>query len=83
MMTPNMELDQLLTIADVARILVCSEANVYALIEAGQLPYVAVGKSKGYRVAPKDLTQFIERRRIQHDNPKEKVPRPRLKHIKL
>ena len=38
---------ELLTVAEAARILVCSEANVYGLIDAGQLPYVPIGKAIG------------------------------------
>ena len=82
-MTQVAELDPLLTIADAARILVCSEANVYALIEAGHLPYVRVGRSKGYRLDPADLSAFIQKRRVQKAEKKPKAPRPRLKHIRL
>lgn len=77
------ELDSLLTIADVARILACSEANVYAMIEAGHLPYVRIGRSKGYRLDPADLSAFIQRRKVQKAGTKPKAPRPRLKHIRL
>lgn len=36
-MSHSTRIDELLTIADVAGLLVYSEANVYALIDAGQL----------------------------------------------
>jgi excisionase family DNA binding protein len=75
--------DALLTIKQVAAILVCSEKNVYALIEGGQLPYVPIGKSKGYRIDRKDLSTFITSRKMQNEGRKLKAPRPRLKHIKV
>ena len=78
-----MSVKELLPVSDVARILVCSEANVYSLIDAGELPYVPIGKSKGYRIDPADLTAFIQKRKVQKQRAKRKVPRPRLKHIKL
>ena len=49
----------LMTIKQTAAILHCSEQNVYALIEQGELPYIPIGKSKGYRIDPSDLTNFI------------------------
>ena len=82
-MGQQLQIHGLLTIADVARILVCSGANVYALIDAGQLPYVRIGKSKGYRIDPADLASFIQERKVQKEGVKHKAPRPRLKHIKV
>jgi excisionase family DNA binding protein len=82
-MSQPIQIDELLTIADVARILVCSEANVYALIDAGHLPYIRIGKTKGYRIDPADLASFLEERKIQKEGVKRKTTRPRLKHIKL
>ena len=79
----SQQLVELLTIADVARILVCSEANVYALIDAGSLPFVRIGRNKGYRIDPADLSSFIQKRKVQKEGRKSKTPRPRLKHIKL
>ncbi|MEZ6052576.1 MAG: excisionase family DNA-binding protein [Planctomycetaceae bacterium] len=40
---------RLLTIREAAGLLCCSEANVYALKEAGELPFVCVGV-QGYRI---------------------------------
>ncbi len=74
---------KLLTVADVAQCLGCSEANVYALLEAGELPYVPIGKSKGYRIDPADLERFIGSRKVRNEGAKPKAPRPRLKHIRL
>lgn len=75
---------RLLTITETAACLGCSEANVYALINAGKLPYVPVGKRKGYRVSVEDVQTFIEARKVQKQ-PTETKPnyRPRLRHIRL
>lgn len=75
---------RLLTITETAECLGCSEANVYALIDAGKLPYVPVGKRKGYRVSLEDVQTFIEARKVQKQ-PTETKPnyRPRLRHIRL
>jgi excisionase family DNA binding protein len=79
---PNL---QLLTIADVARVLACSEANVYAIIESGALPYLTIGKSKGYRVDRQDLAAFIESRKVGKQGVEEQPPgpRPRLRHLRI
>lgn len=58
------EVLKLLTIAQAADHLTCSPATVYALIEAGQLPVVSIGKSKGYRIDPSDLDAFILERKF-------------------
>ena len=75
---------RLLTITETAECLGCYEANVYALIDAGKLPYVPVGKRKGYRVSLDDVRTFIEARKVQKQ-PTETKPnyRPRLRHIRL
>ncbi len=75
---------RLLTIPETALALSCSEANVYALIEAGKLPYVAVGKRKGYRVAAEDIQTFIDSHKIEKRPTETRPPvRPRLRHIRL
>ena len=76
---------QLLTIADVARVLACSEANVYAIIDFGALPYLTIGRSKGYRVDQQDLAAFIEDRKKGKQGVEDKAPspRPRLRHIEI
>ena len=78
-------LAKLLTVAEAARILGCSDANVYAHITAGRLPFVSVGTSKGYRIDPKDLIEFIRKRKVRNEGEKPKARRPQLKlrHIKL
>lgn len=74
---------QLLTVKEVAERLQCSDANVYALVEAGQLPFVRIGRSKGYRIDAGDLAAFIEERKVQKTGAKPRPPRPRLKHIRF
>jgi excisionase family DNA binding protein len=82
--TPDSE-TRLLTVNETATLLGCSRANVYALIDAGELPVISVGKSRGYRIDRQDIEQFIERRKTCKEGRKPAPPatRPRLKHIKL
>ncbi|MBX3436063.1 MAG: helix-turn-helix domain-containing protein [Planctomycetaceae bacterium] len=74
---------RLLSVAQAARFLGCSEANVYALLETGELAYVPIGRRKGYRIDILDLESFIEGRKKKQAAAPVKVPRPRLKHIRL
>ncbi len=76
---------QLLTVGATALLLGCSRANIYGLIEAGELPVVAVGKSRGYRIDRQDIDTFIERRKTckRAEKPALPPPRPQLKHIKF
>ena len=50
--------ETLLTVAQVARLLNISKSNVYNLLNAGTLDYIAIGKSK--RVDPEALQACIE-----------------------
>jgi excisionase family DNA binding protein len=61
----------------------CSIANVYALLNKGELPFVSVGQSKGYRIDTADIARFVSQRKVQREGAKPRVPRPQLKHIKL
>ena len=74
---------QLLSVNAAAVLLGCSRANIYGLIEAGELPVVAVGKSRGYRIDRRDIEAFIDRRKTCKGarKPAPPPPRPRLKHI--
>jgi excisionase family DNA binding protein len=74
---------RLLTIKQTAKQLACSQANVYTLVEAGELPFVRVGRRKGLRIDTKDLEDFIRSRKVQYEQARPTPPRPRLKHIKL
>jgi excisionase family DNA binding protein len=81
---PNSE-TRLLTVKETATLLGCSRANVYALIDAGELPVISIGKSRGYRIDRQDIEQFIERRKTCKGGrkPAPPAPRPKLKHIRL
>jgi excisionase family DNA binding protein len=55
---------KLLKVPDVAEVLACSNATVYALVESGQLPAVKIGAGGGgVRVKPEDLERFIDSRK--------------------
>jgi excisionase family DNA binding protein len=75
----------LVTVVETARLLDCSRANVYGLIEAGELPVISIGRSRGYRIDRRDIEEFIRRRKFrkQGKKPAGPAPRLRLKHIKL
>jgi excisionase family DNA binding protein len=70
----------LLRITEVARLLACSIATVYALIDRRELPAVRIGAGGGgVRVKLQDLEHFIESRRtVTH--PKD-IKQVRLKHL--
>jgi excisionase family DNA binding protein len=55
----------LLTVNETAQRLGCSTANVYALIQSGELPVVPVGRRKGYRIDIRDLAQFADNRKFR------------------
>lgn len=79
----NGTVPSLMTIRGVARFLGCSVANVYALIDAGELPVISIGTTRGYRVDWRDLDDFILRRKTTKAAAGIKPPRPKLKHIRL
>ena len=74
---------RLVTVKQAAELLGCSKANLYSLLNGGELPFVCVGKSKGYRIDVEDIERFIDQRKVQREGSVPKVPRPQLKHIKL
>lgn len=80
--TRNPAEPRLLSVKQTAQSLACSVANVYALIEAGELAVVNVGKSKGYRIDRRDLEAFIQQRKFRFETPRPKLPTVRLKHIR-
>ncbi|MBI1346313.1 helix-turn-helix domain-containing protein [bacterium] len=74
----------MLRVSQVASRLNLSASKVYQLIDSGQLPHHRLGVS--IRVSEEQLTAYLtetERRRSEPDPPRPKLPRPRLKHIKL
>lgn len=58
---------RLLTVKQAAARLCCSQANLYTLIERGDLPVVAVGRRKGYRLDVADLDAFVAGRKVCYD----------------
>jgi excisionase family DNA binding protein len=74
---------RLVTVKQAAELLSCSKANLYSLLDGGELPFVRVGKSNGYRIDVEDIMRFIDQRQVQQEGSLPKVPRPQLKHIKL
>lgn len=76
---------QLLTVKQAAACLCCSQTNVYALIDAGVLPVVPVGRNKGYRIDERDLVAFIDSRKVSKQQ-RTQSARPahrQLKHLRL
>lgn len=76
----------MLKVSNVAELLACSEATVYALIQSEQLPAVKIGAGGGgVRVMDSDLSAFVESRRTNAvpstppSRPKKKVA---LRHLK-
>lgn len=74
---------RLLTVSEAAIFLGCSEANIYALIASGDLPYITIGRRKGFRLDRLDLDAFIDGRKQQKAVTVLRPSRPKLKHIKL
>ena len=67
----------LLKVPQVAELLACSIATVYALIESGGLPAVKIGAGGGgVRVKREDLDTFVNSRRTA-------PPAPRVKQVAL
>ncbi len=75
----------LLSVNETASFLGCSRATIYGLINSGELPVIAIGKSRGYRIDRRDLDEFLRRRKFRREieKPAAPAPRPRLKHIRL
>ena len=71
----------LLKVPQVAELLACSIATVYALIESGALPAVKIGVGTGgVRVSREDLETFVESRRTAAPTPR--VKKLVLKHLR-
>lgn len=74
---------RLLTVKQAASRMACSPANVYGLIEKGELAVVQVGARKGYRVDLRDLEAFIGDRKFRFHAPRPALPVKPLKHLRL
>ncbi len=56
---------ELLTVAEVARLMRISNMTVYRLIKSAQLPAIRVGKN--YRVRRADLDRYLGARAVHHN----------------
>ena len=76
---------QLLTVKQAAQRLACSAANLYSLIEAGDVAVVRVGARKGFRIDLRDLEAFIAQRKVRFEAraPQLFPSRVAVKHLKL
>ena len=71
-------------VPDVAKQLNCSISTVYGLVDAGKLVAYRIGLGRGaLRIAESDLATFLETCRTQKVEGVCKLPRPRLRHIRL
>lgn len=73
----------LFKVPEVAQRLNCSVSTVYNLIESGQLPH---HRCPGVRVSEELITEYLnstKRKQLEPVAPKPKLPRTRLKHIRL
>jgi excisionase family DNA binding protein len=74
---------QLLTVSEVARQLGVSPALVYQLVTQGRLACYRVGLRRGaIRFQASDVEAYLESCRVEPEE-RRRVPRPRLRHIKL
>lgn len=73
---------KLLRATDVAEVLNCSVSQVYALKDAGQIPYCRIGGMIRFR--PSDLEDLINDKVVRpakHRKPSARMPQ--LRHLKL
>ena len=56
---------------------------MYELLARGDLPYVPAATSKGYRIDPDDLDDFIRRRKVRNKGRESKAPRRKFRIITL
>jgi excisionase family DNA binding protein len=74
----------LLTVRDTAVILRVSESLVYSLIARGKIACHRIGNGRGaIRLRRDDLERFINECRVEPDVAPARVPRPKLKHLRL
>ena len=74
----------LLTIHEVAAILKVSKSLVYGMIASGKIACHRIGNGRGaIRVRRDDLEEFLAACRFAESEPAPRVPRPKLKHLKL
>ena len=75
---------RLFTVGDVAELCQASINSVYDMIDQG-LPYIQCGRSRGYRIHPDDLWQWLDSRKMIREQPQSELPkaRRRFKHVEL
>ena len=74
----------LLTVQDVAAILKVSKSLVYELIASGRIACHRIGNGRGaIRLRRDDLERYINECRVEPDVAAARVPRPKLKHLRL
>jgi len=74
----------LLTVQDVAVILKVSNSLVYGLVASGKIVCHRIGQGRGaIRIRREDIEEFLAGCRSEQKPTMPRVPRPRLKHIKL
>ncbi len=83
-MTHREEQPPLLTVREVAEILRVSSSLVYQLVETRKLACHRIGSRKGaIRISAGDIDDYLSNCRYDRQEEMPKLPRPRLKHLKL
>jgi excisionase family DNA binding protein len=74
----------MLKVSDVSRRLNVSPGCVYELVARGRLPCHRIGLGRGaIRVREEDLNEFLAATRMARGEEAPRLPRPRLKHIRI
>jgi len=74
----------LLTVQDVAVILKVSNSLVYGLVASRKIACHRIGQGRGaIRICRNDLEEFLATCRTEKTEPTARLPRPKLKHLKL
>jgi excisionase family DNA binding protein len=74
----------MLTVAEVADVLRVSPSLVYQLVDSGKLPCHRLGKGRGtIRIRLDDLNAYLASCRHEATEEVPKLPRPRLKHLRI
>jgi excisionase family DNA binding protein len=71
-------------VPEVAQQLNCSISTIYGLVDTGKLVAYRIGQGRGaVRIAQTDLDAYLESCRSQKTEGVRKLPRSRLRHIRL
>ena len=83
-MTADQDQPPLLTVREVAEMLRVSPSLVYQLVEARKLACHRIGSRQGaIRISVADVDDYLSECRYDRQEEMPKLPRPRLKHLKL